>query len=74
MTLENLKLEKQRIMNAIKLAEDDITQEYKINGTKKKYYLFIKNRNDLRAELKKINSEIVKKIIVTDSFTFGSPI
>lgn len=73
MTLENLKLEKNKLLQAKKNVEKRITEEFNKNHTSQSYYFLINTKVKIDIDLKKINSEIVKLIIVRDSFTFGSP-
>lgn len=71
MTLADLKLEKQRILNNLDNKIRLASMEYKMHN-KSQLYLKLKNEiTVLKSELKKINNEIVKMIIVQDSFTFG---
>lgn len=74
MNLENLKLEKLKLLKEKKALESEIKKEFNSNHTSQTYYFLQNKINIKKKELKKINNEIVKSIIVRDAFTFGSPI
>lgn len=73
MNLENLKLEKSKLLLAKACIDIKISSEFKKFGISQHYLklAILKKEND--ESIKKINNEIVKLITVNDCFIFGLP-